>query len=268
MRWTSAVKATPLYGMDPAEVAMANATSRQEFLSNVEGCRNALTRTLATMEVTDVSTNDSKASFNNNIREASTSNWLPPSSDWEFAGRVLHMEKRQCRIHTATSIDDTTRDFSTMEYVFVCYLDSKLPSNVDHGQLRMNMDGNTFDLSANQIPVTVSAIDDTVPLVNGETQHSTHKNCKSKVQWISRSQLVTGLTNQQQMDLHLDKKFVAVATKLLALANNINAKSPLKHDFWVKPSLPISLYPEEIVAAADDVLSTPVETEVLLGDEG
>jgi hypothetical protein len=90
--------------MDPPEVTISNVTPSQQLSSNVEGCRNALSRVLASSE--------------------QGLNFVPPPSAWTFVGRVLHTARRQVRVRTSLSIDDAIDDGRTMEYVFVCYVKS------------------------------------------------------------------------------------------------------------------------------------------------
>lgn len=88
--------------MEPPEVTICNSTPREQLSSNVEGCRNALSRVLASAE--------------------QGLSCVPKSSAWTFVGRVLHTARRQARVRTPLSIDDAIDDGRTLEYVFVCYV--------------------------------------------------------------------------------------------------------------------------------------------------
>lgn len=164
--------------MDPPEVTISNLSPSQQLASNVEGCRNALSRVLASAEQDLI--------------------YVPSPSSWAFVGRVLHKARRQARVRTPLCIDDAIDDGRTMEYAFVCYVES----------------------------VSVGSISFTSRLVNGENSHSTTK-------WIPRSELSAMLHRANESQL--DHKFRAVATKILKLDETDRSKC---HDYWNLSNIP------------------------------
>jgi hypothetical protein len=105
--------------MDPPEVAICQSASSEQLSSNVEGCRNALSRMLASAD--------------------QGQSCIPNPSSWTFVGRVLHAARRQVRVRTPLSVDDAIDDGRTLEYVFVCYV--KIASDVLINGAAQNLNG-------------------------------------------------------------------------------------------------------------------------------
>ena len=230
--WTSSILTTPLFGMDPPEVVLSSGNKQEQLATNVEGCRNALLRTLL---VPDAVHNSTFTEANvNNIRGKSLLRELIPSpSEWIFAGRILNLEKRTCTVRTSLSSNSeiapaSISTCSTLEYVFVCQINT------------------TPTINQTQLSLTDSSID-----------AAPHKK------WASISEIRAGLVGEKSNEFRLDKKFQAVAAQILNLQN----ESILKPEFSIEAHLQSEdTRRDEIIIVDDDTRATTSE-QLLLGDE-
>jgi hypothetical protein len=253
--------------MDPVEATISKRADQEQLGINVEGCRNALIRTMATHETVNDNDNEIAQTDSNNTDDNSTLlKLLPPPAEWIFVGRILQLERRQHHVRATFSVEDETTirgpECSTLEYVFVCYINMR--DQVDYTQQVLNL---TSRLSYAMIEgmKEVDGRNYAREFINGEPQQSVDYDTTLRWKWASRSELIAHLKNEKSKDFQLDKKFKVIATKMLSLHNDREA-SPI-HDFWLKSlSKPESFQREGIIAVTND-MSVSTNTHALLGDD-
>lgn len=197
--------------MDPPEVLISALTSSHLLSSNVEGCRNALIRMCSAA--------------------GKGLKFVPSPSTWTCVGRVLHTARRQCRVGSVLSIDDAINDGRTLEYVFVCYVNSAAFGPMNGASRSMNGD-------------------------------SSLKDSPLPMKWMARSELTALFLNKRADEVHLDHKFKAVASKCLALSENISSSG---HNYWVESQSPPPFLSLELIFKVEDLLSD--SPQFLQGDD-
>ena len=232
--WTSSILTTPLFGMDPPEVVLSSGNKQEQLATNVEGCRNALLRTLLVPDAVHNST-FTEANANNNREKSLLLELIPSPSEWIFAGRILNLEKRTCTVRTSLSSNSeiapaSISTCSTLEYVFVCQINTT--PTINQTQQLLSLTDNSIDAAPHR-------------------------------KWVSISEIRAGLVGEKSNEFRLDKKFQAVAGQIL----NIQNESILKPEFSIEAHLQSEdTRRDEIIIVDDDTRATTSE-QLLLGDE-
>lgn len=239
--WTSSVQATPLFGMNPPEALISKGNKQDQLDTDVQGCRNALSRTLLIPEAT--SDNVVAPTNCDNTREKSPLlELLPSASEWIFIGRVLHMGKRKHSSRSNAPVKNENAQLlskcSTLEYVFVCQLNTSLQ---DSNAQRL------LSLKKCSIGGWESRL--------GEMTNEC--NLQLEWKWVSILDVRASLVDEKSNHLKLDEKFKAIANKVL----NLQIESIPKKGFIKQAARQEGIY------IVDDNTPTANSVQSLLGDD-
>lgn len=247
--------------MDPPEVIISKGNTHEQLDANIRGCRNAFLRTLRIPEATS---NDVIAQTNcDNKREQSFMlEMIPSPSEWIFVGRMLDIvEKRKYTVHTNSSSKDIntpipTTTCSTLEYIFVCQINTSLQDNQTQQLLSLNR---------SCIDTVIGRGSSSWVTRFGETENDFCLFAPLERKWISISDLKACLIEQQSNKLQLEKKFRATATKIL----DVYGESIVKQDFLSKARHLSDVVRHDKIFVVDDETDTPLATttDLLLGDD-
>jgi hypothetical protein len=244
--------------MDPPEIIISKGNTLEQLDFNIQGCRNALLRTLQIPEAKG--NNDTADAICDTKREKSFMLELIPSpSEWIFIGRILHLEKRKYAVHINSSSKDksspmVTAECSTLEYIFVCQINTSLQVSQTQ-QLQ----------SLNRICIEAAIGQGRSPRETrfGESQDDLNLVAPLERKWISMLEVKTCLFDQNSSKLLLEKKFRDTAAKIL----DLHGESIVKKDIFIKaPQLPEFVRHDEIFVVEDNA-PVAASNNLLLGDD-